>query len=85
MICCAGPMWTRPSLSFWRYRLLSFGVTLLAVLLLVASLIAQIAIGAATEVITAYFHQLEGVLESTRLCRVSCPQSCSIAQFCSCL
>jgi membrane protein len=61
---------TRPSLSFWRYRLLSFGVTLLAVLLLVASLIAQIAIGAATEVITAYFHQLEGVLSHLSLSRI---------------
>ena len=61
---------TRPTLSFWRYRLLSFGVTLLAVLLLVASLIAQIAIGAATEVIAAYFHQLEGVLSHLSLSRI---------------
>ena len=61
---------TRPTLSFWRYRLLSFGVTLLAVALLMTSLIAQIVIGAANELISAYFHQLEGVLRHLSLSRI---------------
>ena len=61
---------TRPTLSFWRYRLLSFGVTLLAVALLMASLLAQIVIGAATEVIGAFFPQLEGMLGHLSLSRI---------------
>ena len=61
---------TRPTLSFWRYRVLSFGITLLAVLLLMASLLAQIIIGAAGEMIGAWFPQLESLLSHLSLSRI---------------
>ena len=61
---------TRPTLSFWRYRILSFGVTLLAVALLMASLLAQLIIGAAGEVIAALAPQLEGLLAHLSLSRI---------------
>ncbi|BBI19468.1 hypothetical protein EKJ_03150 [Qipengyuania flava] len=62
---------THATHAFWKYRLLSTGVILSAVLLLLLSLIAQFVIGAAQEVIAAYFPQLvDGVGDLLRLTRV---------------
>ena len=62
---------THATHAFWKYRLLSTGVILSAVLLLRLSLIAQFVIGAAQEVIAAYFPQLvDGVGDLLRLTRI---------------
>ncbi|MEG3598360.1 MAG: YihY/virulence factor BrkB family protein, partial [Pseudomonadota bacterium] len=62
---------THATHAFWKYRLLSTGVILSAVLLLLFSLIAQFVIGAAQEVIAAYFPQLvDGVGDLLRLTRI---------------
>ena len=62
---------THATQAFWKYRLLSTGVILSAVLLLLLSLIAQFVIGAAQEVIAAYFPQLvDGVGDLLRLTRI---------------
>ena len=61
---------TETALAFWRYRLLSFGVILLAVMLLMLSLIAQFLIGTAQEIIAAYLpglHEAIGQLSLSRL------------------
>lgn len=50
---------TRPTASFLKYRLLSAGIIIGAVLLLLTSLTAQFAISAAQEVIEAWFPQAE--------------------------
>lgn len=57
-------------LAFWRYRLLSFGVIMAAMTLLIISLIAQVLIGAAQEVITAYFPWLNDLLGQLALSRL---------------
>ena len=63
---------THATHAFWKYRLLSTGVILSAVLLLLFSLIAQFVIGAAQEVIAAYFPQLvDGVGDLLRLTRIA--------------
>ncbi|WP_340588173.1 YihY/virulence factor BrkB family protein [Erythrobacter alti] len=49
---------TRPTQAFWKYRIFSTGIILAAVLLLILSLIAQVMIGAAQQVIQAYFPEL---------------------------
>lgn len=46
--------------AFWRYRLLSTGFIIGAVILLLLSLFAQVAITAAQEVIAAWFPRLDG-------------------------
>jgi membrane protein len=46
--------------AFWRYRLLSTGFIVMAVILLLLSLFAQVAITAAQEMITAWFPRLDG-------------------------
>ena len=56
--------------AFWKYRLLSSGVILGAVLLLMLSLIAQFLIGTAQEVIEAYFPQLVDRVSDLRLSRI---------------
>jgi membrane protein len=56
--------------SFWRYRLGSVGLILGAVVLLIASLFAQVAIGAAQEVIAAYFPQLAEAIGTLSLSRI---------------
>ena len=61
---------TPARLSFWRYRLRSAGVILLGVFLLMLSLIAQVLIGTAQEVIDAYFPQLNDVLGTLALTRI---------------
>ena len=57
--------------SFLRYRLLSTGLILGAVVLLMASLIAQVAIGAAQQVIITAFPQLSEALATLRLSRIA--------------
>ena len=61
---------TRPLRAFWKNRLLSAGLILGAVVLLMVSLFAQVAIGAAQQVILAAIPQLSGVLDDLRLSRI---------------
>lgn len=61
---------TRPTQAFWKYRLFSTGITLGAVLLLMTSLIAQVLIGAAQEIIAAYFPELNDALGTLKLSRI---------------
>jgi membrane protein len=61
---------TGPTLSFWRYRLLSSGIIIAAVILLMVSLIAQVLIGAAQEIIEVWFPQLQDVLADLALSRL---------------
>ena len=56
--------------AFWKYRLFSSGVILGAVLLLMLSLIAQFVIGAAQQVIDAYFPNLVDWVQALRLSRI---------------
>ncbi len=53
---------TQATRAFWQYRLLSTGMIIAAVLLLLLSLVAQVAIGTAQEVIQAWLPQLTDVL-----------------------
>jgi membrane protein len=46
---------TREAQAYWRYRLISTGVIMAAVIALLFALLAQVAIGAAQEVIQAWF------------------------------
>jgi membrane protein len=61
---------TEPTAAFWKYRLFSTGIIIAAVVLLMLSLIAQVVIGAAQEVIDAYFPQLNHVLGALSLSRL---------------
>ncbi len=61
---------TTASHAFWKYRLWSAGLILGAVVLLLASLFAQVAIGAAQQVIDASFPQLNEVIDTLRLSRI---------------
>jgi membrane protein len=61
---------TEATAAFWKYRLLSTGIIIAAVVLLMLSLIAQVIIGAAQEVIDAYFPQLGDLLGSLALSRL---------------
>ena len=61
---------TQPSHGFWRYRLLSTGVIVGAVVLLLVSLVAQVLIGTAQEVIDAYMPRLADLIDSLALSRV---------------
>ena len=56
--------------AFWKYRLLSAGVIVAAVVLLMLSLIAQVVIGAAQEVIDAYLPWLSHVISQLQLSRL---------------
>lgn len=53
---------TQATRAFWRYRLASTGIIVASVVLLLLSLIAQVLIGAAQEVIAAYLPQLNELL-----------------------
>jgi len=55
---------TQPTQSFWIYRIVSTGIILGAVFLLNLSLFAQVAIGAAQEIIAAWFPRV-GTLQGT--------------------
>ncbi|MEO6152890.1 MAG: YihY/virulence factor BrkB family protein [Croceibacterium sp.] len=53
---------TRPTRAFWFYRLVSSGFVIIAVVVLLLSLVAQVMIGAAEEIIAAYLPELNEVL-----------------------
>lgn len=61
---------TLATLAFWRYRLLSFGIILAAVIILMLSLIAQVIIGAVQEVISAYLPELVSAATQLQLTRI---------------
>ena len=61
---------TEATLAFWRYRLLSFGLIMAAVILLMLSLIAQFAIGAAQQVIGTYLPLLHDLVANLSISRV---------------
>ena len=61
---------TQPSHAFWKYRLVSVGLILVAVVLLMASLFAHVAIGAAQQVILTNFPQLSEAIAALRLSRL---------------
>ncbi|MEM6857048.1 MAG: YihY/virulence factor BrkB family protein [Pseudomonadota bacterium] len=60
---------TRAVLAFWRYRLASAGIIIGAVVLLLLSLFAQVAIGAAQQFILAWLPELGAVTRSLGLSR----------------
>lgn len=60
---------TQATRAFWKYRLISAGFTLGAVVLLVLSLFAQVAIGTAEHIIEARFPELAGSMAELRLSR----------------
>lgn len=60
---------TEPTQAFWLYRLASTAMIIGAVILLMLSLIAQVTIGAAQQVIDAYFPPLSDVLDKLALAR----------------
>ncbi|MEO1730902.1 MAG: YihY/virulence factor BrkB family protein [Pseudomonadota bacterium] len=61
---------TRAVLAFWRYRLASAGLIILAVVLLLLSLFAQVAIGTAQQFIMARLPQLAEVTSSLGASRI---------------
>lgn len=61
---------TPATLAFWKYRLFSFGVIVASVVLLMISLLAQVIIGAAQELIVAYFPWLSDAITELRLSRL---------------
>ncbi len=61
---------TEATLAFWRYRLLSFGLILAAVIVLMLSLIAQFLIGTAQQVISAYVPMLDNLLDDLSFSRI---------------
>ena len=61
---------TKATHAFWKYRLWSAGVIFGSVVLLMASLIAQVMIGTAQEVIDAYLPWLGDVIDDLRISRV---------------
>jgi membrane protein len=58
------------TLAFWRYRLLSTGMIVGAVILLLISLFAQVAITAAQEVVAAWFPRLDALALQLALSRI---------------
>ncbi len=61
---------TRATQAFWKYRLLSAGVIFGAVVLLMISLLAQVVIGTAQEVIDAYMPRLSDAIDLLRFGRI---------------
>jgi membrane protein len=61
---------TEATAAFWKYRLFSTGIIIMAVVLLLVSLIAQVLIGAAQEVIEIYFPELNDILGALALSRL---------------
>lgn len=55
---------TREAYAFWRYRLISTAVIMVAVVALLFALLAQVAIGTAREVVTAHFPRLDWLGEA---------------------
>ncbi|XUU61349.1 YihY/virulence factor BrkB family protein [Erythrobacter sp. HA6-11] len=56
--------------AFWKYRLFSFGLIIFAVVLLILSLIAQVAIGTSQQLIDAYAPQLVDQMSTLRISRI---------------
>ncbi len=56
--------------AFWKYRLFSAGVIFGAVILLMISLLAQVLIGTAQEVIDAYMPRLADAIDALRFSRI---------------
>lgn len=61
---------TKPTHAFWKYRLFSAGVIFGAVVLLMISLLAQVLIGTAQEVIDAYVPRLADAIGRLRISRI---------------
>lgn len=61
---------TRQMHAFWRYRLASTGVIVVAVIAMLFALLAQVAIGAAQEVIAAWFPRSLGWIETLTTSRL---------------
>jgi membrane protein len=61
---------TKATHAFWKYRLFSAGVIFGAVILLMISLLAQVLIGTAQEVIDAYVPRLADAIDQLRVSRV---------------
>lgn len=61
---------TRAIHAFWKYRLFSAALILITVVLLMVSLFAQVAIGAAQQVIMAALPQLSEAIDTLRLTRI---------------
>jgi membrane protein len=61
---------TRATQAFWKYRLLSTGIIVAAVVMLMLSLIAQFLIGIAQEFISAWLPRLVDWLDSLALSRI---------------
>lgn len=61
---------TKATHAFWKYRLFSAGVIFGAVILLMISLLAQVLIGTAQEVIDAYVPRLADAIGQLRISRV---------------
>lgn len=61
---------TQATHAFWKYRLFSAGVIFAAVVLLMVSLIAQVVIGTAQEVIDAYLPWLSDTIDQLRITRI---------------
>lgn len=61
---------TRATQAFWKYRLLSTGIIVAAVLLLMLSLIAQVLIGTAEQVIEVWVPQLYDALDRLAWSRI---------------
>lgn len=61
---------TRMTEAFWKYRLFSAGIIMGAVVLLMVSLISQVVIGAASQVIDAYFPALTDTVSTLQLTRL---------------
>jgi len=61
---------TKPTRSFWWYRLTSAGIIVGAVLLLVLGLLTQVLIGAIEEAIDAWFPQMLHVVDTLAISRI---------------
>lgn len=61
---------TKMTQAFWKYRLFSAGIIVGSVVLLMISLISQVIIGAASQVIDAYFPALTDVVATLRITRL---------------
>ncbi|WP_375290489.1 YihY/virulence factor BrkB family protein [Qipengyuania sp.] len=61
---------TKMTQAFWKYRLLSAGIIIGAVILLMLSLISQVIIGAASQVIEAYFPALVSQVTALQISRI---------------
>ncbi len=61
---------TKMAHAFWKYRLFSFAFILLAVVMLIVSLVAQVAIGTSQQLIDAFAPQLVDQIDTLRTTRI---------------